>query len=139
MKILGIDYGEKRVGLAIGDKTVKITRALEGLENKGKSFVIEKIRNICIMEDIGEVIMGLPLGMSGKETRQTETVKNFINDLRAALDIPIISEDERLTTRMATESLQARGIKRERKKKRIDSVAAQLILQGYLEKIKKQR
>lgn len=136
MKILGIDYGSKRIGVAVGDKAVKITRALDFVENKGKNFVIEKIRNICTIEEVEEIVIGLPLGLRGNETEQTKATKEFACDLKKAIDIPIILEDERLTTRLALDSMRMRKTSRDKRREKVDSIAAQLILQGYLEKVK---
>lgn len=135
MKILGIDYGEKRIGLAVGDTEYKIPRALEFVDNKNINFAIKKIAEICKMEAIEKIIIGLPLGLSGRETAQTEVAKKFVVKLGEIIKLPLIFEDERLTSRMASDSLSERGVRGVKKRKKVDSVAAQLILQGYFEKL----
>ena len=83
MKILGIDYGEKRIGLAVGDTEYKIPRALEFIDNKNINFVIKKIQEICSAEEVEKIVIGLPLGLSGRDTAQTEETKNGCEILTA--------------------------------------------------------
>ncbi len=135
MKILGIDYGEKRIGLAIGDTEYKISRALEFIDNKNINFAIKKIAEICEAEEVEKIVIGLPLGLSGRETAQTEVTKKFVIKLGKIVKIPLIFEDERLTSRMASDSLNERNVRGGKQRKKIDSVAAQLILQSYFEKM----
>lgn len=135
MKILGIDYGEKRIGLAVGDTEYKIPRALEFVDNKSMNFAIKKIAEICKAEGVETIVIGLPLGLSGRETAQTEIIKKFTVKLGETVKLPLVLEDERLTSRMASDSLSERNVRGGRQRKKIDSVAAQLILQGYFEKI----
>lgn len=120
MKILGLDYGAKRIGVAITDpdQTVCFPRAVwEGLTTEG---AIEKIKTMVGEEGVGEVVVGWPVNLKGESTRQTETIGVFIEELKKNLTIPVVPLDERFTSILATQ----RGGD--------DSVAAQILLEGYL-------
>ena len=125
MKILGIDYGSKRVGLAISDESLTLAREL--LIVSPKEFW-EQIEDLVDNETITRIIIGLPLNMSGEQTETTRLVQEFADSLEAKLNIPVEYMDERLSSVMA-ENLPGG-------KKNVDSLAAQIILQNYLDKIK---
>lgn len=127
MSILGIDYGDKKIGLAksVGNLAVP----LKILENKGSDFVFKNIENICAEEQIEQIVVGMPRSHSGRENAQEKKVEDFIKNLKELLHIEIIPEDERLSTREAQKL--SRGVK---KGKDDDAVSAMLILQSYLDK-----
>ena len=125
MKILGIDYGSKRVGLAISDETHTLARELIILSPKEFWQQIEKL---CEDEVVSKIVIGLPLNMSGGQTDTTRSVQEFADKLEEKLDIPVEYMDERLSSVMAGNVPGG--------KKNIDSLAAQIILQNYLDKIK---
>lgn len=126
-RILAIDYGTKKIGLAISDETNKIALPFLNLEGQSQENFIKEIKEICQKEKIKEIILGLPKTLEGKEAKQAKKVKKFAQFLKKALDLPIIFEDERFTSKMAQKFL-------ERDKKKDDKVAAQILLQGYLDK-----
>ncbi len=130
MKLLGVDYGDKYIGLATADEETKIASPFKILENKGDNFVIEELKKICGEEEIEKIIIGLPMGLANQESEQFKIVENFIQLLKNNFNIPVETEDERLST------VAANNLIKEYKKKgeRDDSVAAMLILQGYLDK-----
>lgn len=130
-KILGIDYGSKRIGLALADEEVKIAVPYITLENKGWRENFKELQKIIGEEDIHAVVMGLPLGLSGKETEQTKETRKFFQFLEGVLPIPVILEDERLSSKQV--DALAKKIKKRLDR---DSVAAMLILQTYLDKHK---
>ncbi len=125
MRILGIDYGSKRVGLAVSDETHTIARELTILSPKD---FWDQIEELIKKEEISRIIIGLPLNMSGEQTETTRNVQEFADKLEAQLNLPVEYMDERLSSVMA-EHLPGG-------KKNIDSLAAQIILQNYLDKIK---
>ncbi len=125
MRVLGIDYGEKRIGLAISDETQTLARELAILSPK---IFFDQIQSIISEHQISQIVLGWPVNMSGQETKKTEEVKKFKEKLESKISIPIETTDERLTSKMA-EHLP--GGKRD-----VDSLAAQIILQNYLNKIK---
>lgn len=125
MKILGIDYGSKRVGIAISDESHTLAREYKILSPK--DFWLE-IENLCKAETIGKIVIGLPLNMSGGQTDTTRSVQEFADKLEEKLGIAVEYMDERLSSVMAGNLPGG--------KKNIDSLAAQIILQNYLDKIK---
>lgn len=118
-KLLGIDYGERRIGLAVADSEDGIAVQRGVLENTKEFF--DELTNIVRKNGIAKIVVGLPLGLNGKETAQTRTTQEFITSLRAALTIPVETMDERLT------SIEGGS----------DAGAAVLILQSYIDKVRK--
>ena len=133
MKILSIDYGEKRVGLAISDENEKLASRFLTVENKSLDNLIKKIKNVVLEKDISKIILGIPIGFKG-ESAQTRDIKEFSANLSGNIDIPIIEINEIFTSKMAEENLKKAGVKSEEIKKIIDQEAARIILQDYLDK-----
>ena len=131
-RILGIDFGAKRVGLAISDPTGKIARPYGTLLNHSAGFLVEKIKEICQKEGVGEVVIGFPLTLKGEVKIEAERVKKFVLKLAREIDQPVLLEDERFTT------IEAKRLLKEGGKKgyqgNIDTMSAVLILAQYLEK-----
>ena len=125
MTILGIDYGDKRIGLAISDESQTFARELAILSPK--EFWAQ-ISGIIEQNQITQIVLGWPLNMSGEETEKTREVAEFKKKLEIFIDIEIDITDERLSSQMA-ESITGN-------KKDLDSLAAQIILQNYLNKQK---
>ncbi len=126
MKILGIDYGTKRVGLAISDETQTLARELNILSPKEFWW---GIKDLIESESISRIVIGLPLNMSGDATHSTEAAQKFSDELQTRFpEIPLEFMDERLSSVMA----ESMG-----RKKDVDSLAAQIILQNYLDRAKK--
>lgn len=125
MKILGIDYGSKRVGLAISDESHTLARELDIWS---PTEFWEKIDALVAEQEIKRIIIGLPLNMSGEHTESTRRVQEFCDKLEEHTTIPIEYMDERLSSVMAGNLPGG--------KKNIDSLAAQIILQNYLDKQK---
>ena len=126
MKFLGIDPGKRYIGLAIADDQVNIAMPYQVLDiNEYQSWLKELVR-IVNQEKILKIIIGYPIGLSGKPTEQTRITEQFIESLKETLNIPIISFDERLSSKMADKLLL--------NQKQNHSVAASIILQGYLDK-----
>ena len=132
-RFLGIDYGEKRVGLAISDPTRTIASALDTILFKSKKDLFQQLKERVVSEDIAGVVVGMSFGMKGQVTAQTETVQQFITELRGQLSIPVDSADERLSSVEAGRILQEQGHQPSRNKGMVDSTAAAIILQSYLD------
>lgn len=126
-KILGIDYGKKRIGLAVGDTGPRLATPYKILQNRGLGFVLQEIRDICEKDGIEKAVVGLPLRLDGSESGQTAETREFIRKLGEFSDIPIVIEDERLTTGAAKSVGSGKGER--------DHVAAMFILQSYLDKL----
>ena len=134
-RILGIDYGSSRVGFAVSDPLHIIATPLKTIKNKSTKYLLEQIGQIVKEYGIESIVVGLPLGMNGKETKQTETVKLF-SEILGKNNYKVILEDERLTTVIAKKELIKQKISTGRNKSLIDQIAAALILQNYLDRKK---
>jgi putative Holliday junction resolvase len=126
--ILGIDYGGKRIGLALSDPEEKLARRFITLINS--SEVISDLEKIIAGEKVEKVVVGLPVGFSG-ESEQTRKVEGFIGILRESIKIPVVKVNEVLTSKMAEENLRNVGVRDI--KEVLDQEAARIILQDYLD------
>lgn len=126
MKLLGIDYGEKKIGLAIADSEIKIASPYKILTN-GED-ILAKIREICQEEEIEKIIIGVPLTLKSSTSKQTKKVFNFINKLKKTIYLPIVEQDERLSSGYAKELLKGMKVKHFD-----DDVAAMIILQSWID------
>jgi len=130
-RILALDYGEKRVGVAMSDELGIIASSNGLIDNKSGDYLISEIKDLCKNHSVAKIIVGLPKGLSGNDTEQTIITKKFIEKLQTELEIPIESVDERLTSVMAKNYITARGQKH--RNEDIDSAAARVFLQDYLD------
>ena len=128
-QILALDVGEKRIGVAIADLSIKIAIVYDTIETEGTD-VLKEIAQIVDMENISKIIVGYPRNQSGEETAQTQYVIDFVKTLET-LGIPIEYQDESVTSIQAEKILQDR--KKPYKKGDIDALSASIILQDYLE------
>ena len=129
MRILGIDYGEKYIGVAFADtNSILIAQPFEIVNNNGKE--LDRLAEIAKLKKIEKVILGYPRNLSGEATQQTEIVKEFGKKIETHLALPLEYQDETLSSVVIQEELSedTKG-----RKKRIDDQAAALILQDYLE------
>ena len=133
MRILGVDFGEKRIGLALSDPLGLTAQGLETLMNKGKKQVLEEFSRICRDRGVGEIVVGLPINMNGSLGPKAKEVLGWVPELESAVGIPVKTWDERLTSREAGRLMIEEGLSRKKQKKNSDRLAAMLLLQGYLE------
>jgi putative Holliday junction resolvase len=133
MRILGIDYGLKRIGLAISDPSETMAQPLATIERKDDNNSVRKIDEIIKIHSIDKIVIGLPVSMSGEIGPQARSVLDFIDHLKEQTDIRVETWDERLSTSMAQRALLDAKTKRSRRKEVIDKIAAAIILQGYLD------
>lgn len=132
MRWLGIDFGTKRIGLALSDGAGWAARGLETLERRGGERDLEAIARIVREQEVEALVVGLPLNMDGTEGRMATLARRFAEALEARLGCPVHLFDERLTSHAAEGVLlEARGHK---DRKLVDQVAAALILEGFLER-----
>ena len=129
-KILGLDYGERRIGMAISDDQMRMAVGVDVLQNVDEATTISYLKNFCQKEEIEKIVLGWPLNMSGKETAKTIEVKKFGVKLEDSLGIPVEFQDERLSSKEVEKLLK--GIKKD--KAMIDKQAARVILQSYLDR-----
>jgi len=132
-RILGIDLGEKRVGLALSDPMGMIASPLGKIEFKGAQNLVAEIGKIVRQKEVSEVVIGLPIRTSGKKGGQAVQAERFAEMLEARLGIPVHLCDERLTTSAAERALLESDMSRGKRKLVRDQVAASLILQSFLE------
>jgi putative Holliday junction resolvase len=131
MRYLAIDYGNKRTGLAICDRDETIASPLAVIE--GQKQLLNKIAGIIKSENVGAVVLGLPLNMDDSVGGQCELVYRFAEQLKQQIDIGVHFQDERLSTFGARGHLDAAGLTPKEKRKWLDAVAAAEILQAFLE------
>jgi putative holliday junction resolvase len=130
-RLLGLDIGGKRIGVAISDELGLIASPLGMVRRDGNPG--REIRDYASRYGAARLVVGLPVGMSGREGPQAQEVRAFMEAVSAEIGLPVEYWDERLTTSIAEKSLIARGTRREKRKDQVDAVAAAIILQGYLD------
>jgi putative Holliday junction resolvase len=130
---MGLDVGERRIGVAIADELGMIASPA-GVVQRGDGD-LQRILETARAQRAGVIVIGLPMGLSGREGPQAATVRAFAESLAQAADdsLEIVFWDERLTSTMAERALAAQGRKKNRRSGEIDAVAAAVILQGYLD------
>jgi putative Holliday junction resolvase len=133
MRILGIDYGEKRVGLAISSPVVSIAQGLPTIERVDGRDYLEELADIIKEKEVDEIVVGLPKNMNGTIGEKAEEVLQFVETLKSKFNLPIHTVDERLTTVRAHRAMTGAKMSKKGKKKRVDMIAAQFILQAYLD------
>ena len=137
MRILGLDYGEKRIGVALSDPMGILASALTVIEMKSEDAAIKQIVALVKEHEAGSIVVGLPISLDGNLGPQAQRVQAFVESLADCVDTPVITWDERFSSVDAEQTLKEAGVKREKRKKHRDSVAAALILQGYLDRMDK--
>ena len=130
-RLLGIDYGRARVGIAISDELRLLAHPLETISAKTK--VAQRVSEIVREREIEKIIVGFPRNMSGETGKAADEVNEFVARLQQAVPCPIVKWDERLTTVAAERALREAGKKTRETRNFIDQVAAQMILQAYLD------
>ncbi|HSX27053.1 MAG TPA: Holliday junction resolvase RuvX [Chlamydiales bacterium] len=131
-RVAAIDYGLKRIGIAVSDAGKKIALPLTTVE--GGKRAIENIRHALREKEVEKILVGYPLLMSGKSGEMAVIVEKFAQELEKALGIPVILIDERLSSRQAEAGLKEISLNRKERSERIDEVAATLLLQSYLDR-----
>ncbi len=134
MKVLAIDVGKKRIGLAISDPDARVAFPLTTVHVRGSlRQTVEEVRRWIEKEGATSVVVGLPLAMDGSEGAASRYASGFSTALASAVEIPVRTWDERFTTRQAERSLLEANLRRDRRREVIDQVAATLILQSFLD------
>ena len=136
MRILGLDFGSKTVGVAVSDGLLLTAQGVETIERKDESKLRKtcaRIEELIAEYEVTEIVLGLPKNMNNTEGERVEKTKAFGEMLERRTGLPVHYWDERLTTVAAEQILMESGVRRENRKAVIDKVAAGLILQGYLD------
>ncbi len=132
MRVLALDLGERRIGLALSDPTGTIAQGLEVIDRKTGANVLAEIRHRVETLRVERIVVGLPLRMDGTEGAEAEKVRRFVARLQARVGIPVDVQDERLSSAEAEQLMIAGDASRARRRRSRDAVAAALILQTYL-------
>ena len=132
-RILALDYGDKKIGVAISDPMQIIAKPFKTLNNTTNKNILLELNEIISEYDINKIIVGLPITLKNKYSIQTEKVSAFIEFLKENLSIYVDSYDERLSSKIAIQSLIKQGIKTGHNKREIDKTAAAIFLQNYLD------
>jgi putative holliday junction resolvase len=136
-KYLGIDFGDKRVGIAVSDFNKEIAFPRDFLEYESSNWLIDRISRICEEDQVVKIILGLPVNMDGTFGERALKTMEFFNKLKEAIPgVSIECFDERLSTEYAVKALHAQGIKSKNQKGKRDALSAQIVLQNYLNSLK---
>ncbi len=133
MRFLGLDVGDKTIGLALSDESATIASGLPTLRRIGPKKDVKIIADLVRQREVGEVVVGLPLKLDGQTGAQAQKVLAFIESLKPALKVPLVPWDERFTTVAAEQVLIEADVSRKGRRAVVDKVAAILILQSYLD------
>ncbi len=131
--MIALDVGDVRIGVAASDETNTIAIAVSVIKRKDMASDIKQINSFVQEYNAGKIIVGLPLTLRGEESIQAKKVRDFINTLTQGVTVPIETFDERLTTAQSEKFLISADVSRSKRRKVIDKMAAQLILQTYME------
>lgn len=132
MRVLALDLGERRIGLALSDPTGTIAQGLDVIDRKTGANVLAEIRRRIEALGVERIVVGLPLRMDGTEGAEAEKVRRFVARLQTRVGIPVDVQDERLSSAEAEQLMIAGDASRARRRRSRDAVAAALILQTYL-------
>ena len=136
MRIMGLDFGSKTVGVALSDSLLITAQGLEIIGRKEENKLrrtLARIEELIQEYEVTEIVLGLPKNMNGTEGERVALTREFAEKLERRTGLPVILWDERLTTVAADKAMMEAGIRRERRKEYVDKIAASLILQGYLD------
>lgn len=133
MRWMGLDYGDRRIGVALSDELGWTAQGHTVLERRKPDEDMEKLRIIAVENDVAEIVLGLPKNMNGSIGPRGELCQAFAEELRTKLGLPVHLWDERLTTVAAEKTLLSADVSRKKRKQVIDKMAAAIILQGYMD------
>jgi len=133
MRILALDHGTKRIGVALSDETATLAQPLEFIPAEPFAKFLDRLRQIAQDRQVGEIVVGLPRNMNGTYGPAAESARKFAAAVGAALGVPVKTWDERLTSVQANRFLIEAGMRREQRKVKADQSAAAILLQSYLD------
>lgn len=135
MRILALDHGTKRIGVAVSDETKTIAQPLEYIPAEPFADFLARLRKLLIEKEVDLVLIGLPRNMDGSYGPAAQKVQAFVAVLRSAVTVPIKTWDERLTLAQANRILIQGRVRRDQRKEKVDKMAAAILLQSYLDGI----
>ena len=133
MRYLGLDVGDKRIGVALSDETATLASGLETITRVGPKKDPRAVADLVRKHEAGEVVVGLPRKLDGTVGPQAQKVLAFVDQLRNVLEVPVVPWDERFTSVVANQALAEADASRRERKANVDKVSAILILQNYLD------
>jgi putative Holliday junction resolvase len=133
MRILALDHGEKRIGIALSDELRVIASPLEFVPAEPFRAFVDRLRTLLREREVGLVLVGMPRNLNGTYGEAAGRVRSFVAALQEAIAVPVRTWDERLTTVQAQRSLRAGQVSRADRKTKVDAVAAAILLQSYLD------
>ena len=135
MRILALDHGTRRIGVAVSDETKTIAQPLEYIPAGPFADFLERLKKLLVEKEIDLIVVGLPRNMDGSHGPAAQKVETFAGVLKTAITIPIKLWDERLTSSQANKILIQGGVRRDKRKEKVDKMAAAILLQSYLDGI----
>lgn len=132
-RVLGLDVGTRRIGVALSDALGMLASPLTTLNAIPRERVMHEIDRLVREHEVAEIVVGLPLTLRGEIGPQAESIQTFVRDLATVCSVPMALFDERLSTAAAEQMLRDLGVKPEKRKQQIDQMAASIILQDYLD------
>ena len=136
MRVLALDAGEKRIGVAVSDPLGIIAQGVTVISRKDPETDLNEIKKIAEEYKADSIVVGMPVNMDGTKGRSAEKVAEFVETLKEKFAIPVYTYDERLSTKESEKFLISADVSRKKRKSVIDKMAAQLILESYLERLK---
>lgn len=133
MRILALDHGTRRIGVALSDETKTIAQPLEYIPAEPFAEFLERLKKILAEKEVDFILVGMPRNMDGSYGPATQKVQSFIAVLKNAVTVPIKTWDERLTSTMANRVLTQGNVRRDKRKEKVDAMAAAILLQSYLD------
>ena len=133
MRVMALDVGDKRIGVAISDALMLTAQPRPTLRRKDLETDIVALRRLAEGNEVHQIVIGQPLHMSGRESLQSEKVARFAEEIQKSLDLPVVFWDERLTSFAAEEHLRDMGLNWRKRREHVDKIAAMIILQNYLD------
>lgn len=133
MRILGLDVGDKKIGISVSDPTLSIAQGLELYRRGSLAEDLDKFRRIVNENDVGEIVIGLPRDLSGKIGTRAQSVMEYAEKIRESIEIPVEFWDERFSTNEAHRIFDMAEVRHKKRKPYLDIMASQIILQGYLD------
>jgi putative Holliday junction resolvase len=133
MRILALDHGTKRIGVAVSDETKTIAQPLEYIPAEPFGDFLERLRKLLLEKEIDLILIGMPRNMDGSYGPAAQKVEVFVGVLKTAVTVPIKLWDERLTSTMANRVMIQGNVRRDKRKDKVDAMAAAILLQSYLD------
>ena len=135
MRIMALDVGSRTIGIACSDALLMTAQGIETIRRTSLENDFNRLRELILEYEVHELVVGMPKNMNGTKGERAEKTEEFVEKMKAVIDLPVTFWDERLSTVMAERQLIAADVSRKKRKGIIDKMAAVVILQGYLDRL----